>query len=168
MEVTLKRARSLRTLASVFAAMTCSAAFGQITSPSASEPDVSRSPANSRAPSPPTRAPSIVVAPNTFAMAEDFANGCWVRLYDGRDFVGQQLTLVGPLSLSEMTLISPSWRRWNSAVVGPHARLTIYGGKDFERRSTRMSARQRASDLASKDVDWYGKIESARVECTRP
>lgn len=169
MDATLKQTNQFRALAAVLAVMTCAAAFGQTTTSSAaSEPDVSRSPVTDGRSSSSSTPLSVLVAPSTFGDAEDFADGCWVRLYDGRSYVGQRLTLVGPLSLTEMTLISPSWRRWNSAVIGPNARLTIYGGKKFEGRSTRMNPRQRASDLASKDVDWYGKIESTRVECIRP
>jgi len=88
-----------------------------------------------------------------------------VRFYDGVQFVGQQLTVVGPLSVSDMARVSPSWRRWNSAVVGPNARITIFSGKNFEQRSATMKPGERASDLAAKDVGWYGKIESVQVGC---
>jgi hypothetical protein len=99
-------------------------------------------------------------------MATDFAKGCWVRLYDGKDFQGQELMLTGPLRLGDMGTTSPWWRRWNSAIVGPRARVTLFSGGNFEGRSAALAAQQRAADLAGKDVGWSGKIESAQVDCS--
>ena len=98
-------------------------------------------------------------------MSADFAKGCWVRLYDGVDFRGQELMLIGPLQLAGMGTTSPWWRRWNSAIVGPEARLTLYSGGNYAGRSAVLAARQRSTDLAGKDVGWSGKIESAQVAC---
>lgn len=109
---------------------------------------------------------SLVIVPAAITMSTDFAKGCWVRLYDGKDFQGQELMLVGPMRLGGMGPTSPWWRRWNSAIVGPNARVTIYSGENYEGRSAALSARQRSVDLAGKDVGWSGKIESAQVDCS--
>ena len=108
---------------------------------------------------------SLVVVPAALSMSTDFAKGCWVRLYDGVDFRGQELMLVGPLQLAGMGTTSPWWRRWNSAIVGPEARLTLYSDENYAGRSAVLAARQRSTDLASKEVGWSGKIESAQVAC---
>lgn len=108
---------------------------------------------------------SLVVVPAAISMSTDFAKGCWVRLYDGVDFLGQELMLVGPLRLSDMGTTSPWWRRWNSAIVGPEARVTIYSGGNYAGRSAVLSARQRSADLGGREVGWSGKIASAQVDC---
>jgi hypothetical protein len=53
---------------------------------------------------------SLVVVPAALSMSTDFAKGCWVRLYDGVDFRGQKLMLVGPLQLAGMGTTSPEQR----------------------------------------------------------
>jgi hypothetical protein len=170
LEVKLKAKWSLGAVAGVLTTLASAGAVGQDTpaASSASQTDTRHAPGiGSASTSASGRALSILVAPSDFGNRDDFAEGCWIRLYDGADYVGEKLTLVGPLAVSEMSRVSPSWRRWNSVVVGPSARLTIYSGAAFARRSTSLKPLQRAPDLASKDVDWYGRIESARVECTR-
>lgn len=112
------------------------------------------------------RSHSLVVVPAAVSMSTDFAKGCWVRLYDGRNFQGQELMLVGPLRLAAMGTTSPWWRRWNSAIVGPNARVTIYSGGNYEGRSATLAARHRAADLGGKQIGWSGKIESTQVECS--
>lgn len=112
------------------------------------------------------RSHSLVVVPAAVSMSTEFAKGCWVRLYDGRNFQGQELMLVGPLRLSTMGTTSPWWRRWNSAIVGPNARVTVYSGGNYEGRSAALAARQRAADLGGKEIGWSGKIESTQVECS--
>ena len=99
------------------------------------------------------------------SMATDFAKGCWVRLYDGRDFKGQELMLVGPLPLSEMGPTSPWWRRWNSVIVGPSARLNIYSAANYKGESAALGRRQRSTNLAGNAPGWLAKIESAQVHC---
>jgi len=163
----MKQTHGSRLLTTVLAALSCGGAFCQVASaPAASHGEIGTpTGVKPKTPAPSEKALSVFVAPSTFGTDQDFAGGCWVRFYDGVQFVGQQLTVVGPLSVSDMARVSPSWRRWNSAVVGPNARITIFSGKNFEQRSATMKPGERASDLAAKDVGWYGKIESVQVGC---
>lgn len=107
----------------------------------------------------------LVVVPTAISMAADFANGCWVRFHDGKDYKGEELMLAGPLQLASMGTTSPWWRRWNSLVVGPHARVTLYSKANYKGRSTELQALQRSSDLGGKELGWAWKIESTRVDC---
>lgn len=109
---------------------------------------------------------SLVVVPAAVSMSTEFAKGCWVRLYDGVDFRGQELLLVGPLRLTGMDNASPWWRHWNSAVVGPRARVTLFSGVNYEGRVAELAAGQRAADLARQPLSWSAKIESAHVDCS--
>ena len=108
----------------------------------------------------------LVVVPAEISMSAGFANGCWVRLYDGRNFEGEELMLVGPLQLARMGTTSPWWRRWNSLIVGPRARMTLYSEPHYQGLQAALDARQRSSDLGGKALGWSRKIESAQVDCS--
>lgn len=109
--------------------------------------------------------PVLAVVPAAMASDMAFGNGCWVRLFDGVDYRGEQLALVGPLALPSMKRASPWWRRWNSAVVGPRARMQIHSAEDFRQNSATLVPGQRASDLAAPKVGWFNQIGSVQITC---
>ena len=108
----------------------------------------------------------LIVVPTEADIGTDFAKGCWVRLYDGKKFLGAQLMLVGPLQLPTMGATSPWWRRWNSLVTGTRARITIYSDPNHQGRMASFEPGQRNENLGDKEIGWLDKIESARVQCS--
>jgi Beta/Gamma crystallin len=154
----VRRARAIRFCAALACGTACCASQAQ-GGGQASAPGASSGKAN---PGP----HSLVVIPAAMSMSMDFAKGCWVRLYDGKNYRGHELMLVGPLQLAGMDATSPWWRRWNSAIVGPNASVSIYSKKNYQGRSASLAAQQRSADLAQRAVSWSGKIESAKVACS--
>lgn len=108
----------------------------------------------------------LMVAPKGFDAAPGFANGCWLKLYDGVAYVGDQLTLVGPIDLPRMTRTGAPWRDWDSAVVGAQARVTVYDAEGFEEHEATLEPRQRVPDMSLAGFGAFHDIESARVHCS--
>lgn len=84
---------------------------------------------------PPPLPTLVLIAPTDLRSGPVIAPGCWVKLFDDANFQGRDsLTLAGPVSLPDIH--SPAGKvywphRVRSILVGPRARLTAYGARDF-------------------------------------
>lgn len=110
--------------------------------------------------------PVLVLIPAKLGPGDDFADGCWVRLYDRVGYKGAQLTVAGPIDLPAMTRTGAPWRDWDSAVVGPKASVTVYEGEDFKMKSAAMKPRQRVIDMSAEGFGLFGDVSSLRVKCS--
>lgn len=92
--------------------------------------------------------------------------GCWVQLYDERDFKGDAVTLLGPLSLQVLDRGAGRslHRNLDSLEVGPKATLTVYEHRMFRDRSVNFTAGTREASLI-KRLGFSGRIESLKVDC---
>lgn len=108
----------------------------------------------------------LVVMPQRLLSDGRLGDGCWVRFHDGTGFKGATLTLVGPLEMPAMDPPGAAWREWNSAVVGPRARVTVFRHAGFADQSASLAPGARAADLAARTPGWFRQVQSARVECT--
>lgn len=61
-------------------------------------------------------------------MPGKLGDGCWAQLYDGENFQGNQLTLVGPVDMSNMRTAfgTDSSGEFDSIMAGPRATVTVY------------------------------------------
>lgn len=111
----------------------------------------------------------MIITPKNFGADPAFANGCWVRLYDGIGYIGRQLTLVGPIDLPQMTRTGAPWRDWDSAVVGPKARVTTFDSASLGDPRATLAPGLRAPDLRDGKLGCFDEIHSAPatapVEC---
>lgn len=108
----------------------------------------------------------LVLMPAAQAQGESLGNGCWVRFYDGENFRGQMLTLVGPIDMPRMEIAKPAWREWDSAIVGPKARVVTYDKENYRDRTATLTAGQRIASLDDAQLGWFEEIESVRVSCS--
>lgn len=108
----------------------------------------------------------LVLLPVQLASDEKLANGCWVRFYDGQNFRGSSLTLAGPVEMPQMHPAGNVWRDWESAVVGPKARVTTFDDENFRQRTASLTPGQRIADLRDQKLGWFDEVHSARVACT--
>lgn len=105
-----------------------------------------------------------VIAPITVIEQDTFANGCWARVYDGHDFKGDWLTVVGPNAAPDMTVVEKNWTgEIDSVEVGPNAKLTLYGGKSYTDKDIVFNAGTRTGNL--RKVHALDDIESMILEC---
>ena len=107
----------------------------------------------------------LVLMPAAQGSSESLGNGCWVRFYDGENYRGASLTLVGPIDMPKMDVPGPAWREWDSAVVGPKARVVTYDNENYKDRTATLTAGQHIPNLEGAKLGWFEEIHSARVSC---
>ena len=112
-------------------------------------------------------APLIVLMPVTVASADTLGNGCWARLYDGQNFSGNQLSLVGPVDMPNMrTAFGTDWSgEFDSIAVGPRATVTVYDNENYGQRVAKFQPSQRVADLGDK-MGFFEDIRSLKIACS--
>ncbi|MGH6610845.1 MAG: beta/gamma crystallin domain-containing protein [Burkholderiaceae bacterium] len=117
---------------------------------------------------PPATAPVIVLVPVSIANTDQFGNGCWARLYDSTDFKGNQLSLVGPVDMPDMTgHFGIEWGgSFDSIAVGPKATLTVYDAQNYKDKAQTFKAGQKVPDLDEK-MGLFESIQSVKMSCTK-
>lgn len=93
------------------------------------------------------------------------ADGCWVMFHDGVDYVGRRLTLLGPMAVSDFSSSMPDWRSWDSAIVGPRARVTAFQDTAFKKQLAVLQPGQRVGNLDQKEFGWRKDMASLRIAC---
>ena len=108
---------------------------------------------------------AVVLLPTTGA-AEQMRAGCWASFYEERNFIGDSLTLIGPVELK--TLDQGSARQLKrdikSIVTGPRATLVVYEKQTLSARSVGFPPNTREGGLAEK-LGYGGRIESLQMTC---
>ena len=107
----------------------------------------------------------LLVPAELYARNEALANGCWVRLYESKNFRGNQLAVFGPADLPDVEDNTPVWG-FDSAIVGPKATVTTYDEEDYQDRNATLSPGQRVADLGDKKLGFFQDIESLKVSCS--
>ena len=111
-------------------------------------------------------APVIVLVPVQVASRDSFSNGCWARLYDGGNFRGNQLSLVGPVDMPNMrTAFGTDWSgEFDSIEVGPKATLTVYDNENYREKAATIKPGQRIADLDER-MGFFQDISSVKIAC---
>lgn len=94
--------------------------------------------------------------------------GCWARIYDGENYMGDTLTLAGPISLADMS--GPFGLDWddrvNSIEIGPKATLTVYDNEGFRDQVGQFKNGQKVPDI-SKKLGLFDEFASVRMTCSK-
>lgn len=92
--------------------------------------------------------------------------GCWVRVYDKKNYEGDSLLLTGPISMPRMR--GPFGFDWENKVrslkVGPNANLTIYDNRDFRDQDKFIDAKMNVPDM-SKQMGFFDDFRSMMLSC---
>lgn len=93
------------------------------------------------------------------------ADGCWARLYDGHNFQGRNLEIVGNMALDDFKL--PSGLDWHdetdSLEVGPRANLEAYSKEDFKGKKEVIGPSIRMDRVET--VINPGRLRSVKLVC---
>lgn len=110
--------------------------------------------------------PAVVLVPVPLAVGPELGGGCWARLYDGTDFSGSQLSLVGPIDMPTMrTAFGKDWGgEFDSVETGPHTTLTLYDNEHYRDRAATIRPGQRVADLDEK-VGLFEDVRSLKIAC---
>lgn len=110
----------------------------------------------------------MLVPAETAGKDSPLKSGCWTRVYDGENFTGDSLTVVGPVSVSEMS--GPYGLNWddkvNSIEAGPKATVTVFDNAGFRDQVAQFKPGQKVPDV-SKKLGFFDEFGSIRVACSR-
>jgi hypothetical protein len=92
--------------------------------------------------------------------------GCWVKLYDKKNYEGDSLMLTGPLSLGRM--VGPFGFDWENKVrsvqTGPKTNVTIFDNRDFRDQDKFITAGKSVPDMSEK-MGFFDDFRSMIVSC---
>ena len=104
--------------------------------------------------------------------------GCWASIFDGVDFRGEAARLTGPTFVekfqSESKVVEPDlrnvggqdfFRRIDSLIVGPNAKLVAYAGQWFSAAEITFLPNARVADLGT--INFRNRIESVKLQCVQ-
>ena len=110
--------------------------------------------------------PVIVMVPVQVSKDLTVDKGCWVKLYDKKNFEGESLLLIGPINVAKM--IDPFGSNWENKVrsleTGPKANLTIYDNRNFRDEDKFIDPDKRIPDL-SKKMGFFDNFRSMMLSC---
>jgi hypothetical protein len=120
-----------------------------------------------RSSSPSAAGPALLVLmPVTRASPDSLGNGCWARLYDGQNFSGDNLSLIGPIEMPNMrTAFGRDWSgEFDSVAVGPNAQLTVYDNEDYSQRVSSFEPGQKIANLGG-ELGFFEQVRSLKLAC---
>ncbi|HET7061180.1 MAG TPA: beta/gamma crystallin domain-containing protein [Nitrosospira sp.] len=92
--------------------------------------------------------------------------GCWVKMYDKKNYEGDSLMLTGPINMPVM--VGPFGFNWENKVrslkTGPKANLTIYDNRNFRDQDKFIQAQSNVPDL-SKKMGFFDDFRSMMLSC---
>lgn len=111
----------------------------------------------------------FVLIPADMAAKETSAKrGCWAKIYDRENYMGDSLTLTGPISLADMA--GPFGLNWddrvNSIEIGPKATLTVFDNEGFRDQVGQFKSGQKVPDI-SKKLGFFDEFASVRMTCSK-
>ncbi|SEK87600.1 Beta/Gamma crystallin [Nitrosovibrio tenuis] len=111
-------------------------------------------------------APVIMMVPAGISDKAAMEKGCWVKLYDKKNFNGDSLLIVGPVNLGRM--IGPFGVNWENKVrsleTGPNTNLTIFDNRDFKDEDKFVDPGKQIPNL-SKAMGFFDDFRSMIVSC---
>lgn len=107
----------------------------------------------------------LVLVPTITVTAPQYAKGCWVRFYDGPGYTGNSVTLSGPVQVPDADKLQQVWHDWDSAVVGPKARVVAYDNDNYKDRSATFKPGQHVPNLGDSKLGLFRQVNSVRVQC---
>lgn len=110
-----------------------------------------------------------MVVPVEVVTADDaMKRGCWVKLYDGQNYSGESLTLLGPTMVRDMS--GPFGINWDDKVksvqTGPRATLSVFDDEAYQERVAEFKPGQNEADV-SKRLGFFDEFGSIRVDCQK-
>ncbi len=110
--------------------------------------------------------PVVMMVPLQVSDKLAMEKGCWVKLYDKKNFEGNSLLLVGPINLARM--IGPFGVNWENKVrsleTGPNTNLTIFDNRNFKDEDKFVDPAKKISNL-SKAMGFFDDFRSMILNC---
>lgn len=92
--------------------------------------------------------------------------GSWAKFYDDQNYGGDNLTLIGPVDMAEMT--GPFGINWNGKIssveTGPKTRVMVYDNQNFQDLVATFKPGQKSPDV-SKKMGFFDEFGSVKIAC---
>ena len=94
--------------------------------------------------------------------------GCWAKFYDDKNYGGDNLTLLGPVDMADMTgPFGIDWKgKVSSVEAGPKARVLVYDNENFKDLVATIKPGQKSPDV-SKKMGFFDEFGSIKISCDR-
>lgn len=112
-------------------------------------------------------ATAFVVVPLVSPVQDEWMKtGCWAKLHDTQNFLGDTLTLAGPVDMPDMTgPFGIDWKgKISSIQTGAKATLIIYDNENYRDPVSTIRPGQRVPDV-SKRMGFFDEMSSLRITC---
>ena len=110
----------------------------------------------------------VLVPVDVAARENSTKSGCWAKIYDGENYMGDTLTINGPVSLADMS--GPFGLNWddrvNSIELGPKAMMTVFDNEGFRDQVAQFKAGQKVPDISRK-LGFFDEFASIRLTCMK-
>ncbi len=110
--------------------------------------------------------PVVVMVPLQVSEKLTMEKGCWVKLYDKKNFEGNALLLVGPMNLARM--VGPFGVNWENKVrsleTGPNTNVTIFDNRNFKDEDKFVDPGKKIPNL-SKAMGFFDDFRSMILNC---
>jgi len=110
--------------------------------------------------------PVVVMVPMQASNDLAMEKGCWAKLYDKKNFQGDNLLLVGPINLARM--LGPFGVNWENKVrsieTGPRTNLTIFDNRNFGDEDKFIEPNVKIPDLSRK-MGFFDNFRSLMLSC---
>lgn len=110
--------------------------------------------------------PVVMMVPVEISDKIALEKGCWVKLYDKKNFEGTSLSLVGPINLPRM--VDPFGFNWENKVrsleTGPNTNLTIFDNRNFKDEDKFVDPGKKIPNL-SKTMGFFDNFRSLILNC---
>jgi hypothetical protein len=92
--------------------------------------------------------------------------GCWAKFYDDQNYRGDNLTLLGPVDMADMTgPFGIDWKgKISSVETGPKARVLVYDNENFKDLVATFKPGQKSPDV-SKKMGFFDEFGSIKIAC---
>lgn len=92
--------------------------------------------------------------------------GCWAKFYDNQNYGGDNLTLLGPVDMADMTgPFGVDWKgKISSVETGPKARVLVYDNENFKDLVATFKPGQKSADV-SKKMGFFDEFGSIKIAC---
>lgn len=109
--------------------------------------------------------PILMIVPVEVSVEAE-KKGCWVKLYDKKNYEGDSLMLTGPISLGQM--VGPFGFDWENKVrslkTGPKTNVTIFDNRDFRDQNKFIATGKSVPDMSEK-MGFLDNFRSMIVSC---
>lgn len=92
--------------------------------------------------------------------------GCWAKFFDDQNYKGDNLTLLGPVDMADMTgPFGIDWKgKISSVETGPKARVMVYDNENFKDLVATFKPGQKSPDV-SKKMGFFDEFSSVKIVC---